>query len=167
MIFFIIGFIGCLIFLYRDFGYIGFGEVALSFLLGLAIGLLGMVVSSVILENRIPQTTETVSTQEIYSLKDNNGIKGGYYLFGGSIDDEYQYRYVISTPKGKQVETISSNDYEVYIKEGNYKPKIVKEVTKPKDDKLNWWLVFPLDKYQYTIYVPEGTIANEYNMDLE
>lgn len=128
MAYVILGTILSLIWLYHEWG-IDLSSIFISILLGILCGILGIIISTATVEyfNLIEKITYIESEREIYALKDISGIEGNFYLFGGNVGDEYQYRYVINTPKGKQVETVSSEQYDVYIKEGNYKPKVVCE----------------------------------------
>lgn len=173
MVFALLGGILFLIYMFNEFGFYDFLDgilyVFLSVLIGILFGVLGITISTTIVErfDLIEKTTYVESEKEIYALKDMSGIKGDFYLFGGNIGGEYQYRYVVNTPRGKQVETVSSEQYDVYIKEGNYKPKVVCEKTKYINEKFNGWLVFPYEDYTYTIYVPDNTILNNYDIDLE
>lgn len=148
---------------------IDLSSIFISILLGILCGILGIIISTATVEyfNLIEKITYIESEREIYALKDISGIEGNFYLFGGNVGDEYQYRYVINTPKGKQVETVSSEQYDVYIKEGNYKPKVVCEKIEYTNKIFNNWFIFPYKDYTYTIYVPNNTILNNYNIDLE
>lgn len=142
-----------------------------DFLYAFLFGLVGAIIGSMLwviigpfIGINLP-TTEIVTEQELYALSDNSELSGHHYLFSGYVDEEYGYRYVINTEKGKHIEFVSADN--VYIEEGNYEPKIVKYTYEWKED---WYILFAINLFaedDYTkIYIPEGTITNEYNIDL-
>lgn len=112
-------------------------------------------------------TVDKVQEYELCALNDNISIQGRKYLFSGRIDGELVYRYIINTEKGKHIEESEIDN--VYIKEGNYKPMIKEHTT---DFKKDWYYLFcfplftDIDNY-IEFYVPEGTVTNEYDIDLK
>ena len=107
---------------------------------------------------------EIVEEQEIFALTDNSSVEGRNYLFSGYINEELVCRYVVNTDRGKHIEEVDA--YKVYINEGDYKP-VVKHYTYVFEKEWHEWFAHTLftDDY-YEFYVPENTVTNEYNIDL-
>ena len=114
----------------------------------------------------LPTTDIVTEEQEIYALNDSSTIKGKNFLFSGYIDEKFVCRYIVNTDKGKSIEEIDTDDNKFYIEEGNYKPKVVKYSI---GFKSNWHYLFafPMFHDYYKFFVPEGTVTNTYNIDLQ
>ena len=153
----IIGFI----LLWSDFEF--FVEGCLGAVMGALVGFIIYTVIGGAIGSSLP-LNKVVEEQEIYALTDNSSIEGASYLFSGYINENLVCRYVISTDRGKHIEQIDA-DY-VYINEGDYKP-IVKHYTYVFEKEWYKWFAHTafVDDY-YEFYVPENTVTNEYNIDL-
>ena len=112
----------------------------------------------------LPTEMEIVDTQKIYALTDDSSIDGRHYLFSGYADEKMVCRYIVDTDKGKNIEEVCANHS--FINEGDYEPKV--EIYKTKF-KYNWDYIFASDwlfSLEYRFYVPENTVINSYNIDL-
>ena len=155
----IIFIIGVIIFICIDIGY----DLCKFSFTGFIIGVLIFGIGTYFISPHI-EKEETVNTRNIYALNDASSIKGQFFLMSGSINEEYTLRYIINTPKGRQVKEIKENN--IYIKEGNYKPHLEYHDIRFKNEK--WYLLFSNPNENYTIfYVPENSIISDYNIDLE
>jgi len=115
----------------------------------------------------LPRTEGITTEQEICAFSDSSSTESYNFLFSGYIQDELVYRYVIETERGKHIEEVK---YNVYIHEGNYKPTV--KFHKYGGFKEDWYKLFALDfsagDTEYVeFYVPENTITNEYQIDLQ
>lgn len=149
-------------------GFMDFGELLdglASALLGLLIGMSIFLLVGFPLGFAVP-TTEVVEEQEIVALTDSTSVEGQKFLFSGYIDEDLVCRYVINTDKGKHIEEVKSDN--VYIKEGDYNPTVIKHKFVPEAD-WYWWFCFPIGSGgDYTEFlVPENTVTSEYNIDLQ
>ena len=147
--------------------FMDWGEFLDGFLgawIGLLVGMLIWMVVGFPLGFAIP-TTEVIEEQEIVALTDSTSIEGQKFLFSGYINENLVCRYVINTDKGKHIEEVRSDN--VYIKEGDYKPTVIKHKFVPKSD-WYWLFCFPIGhETSYTEFlVPENTVTSEYNIDL-
>lgn len=140
------------------------GEGCAGGLLGAVVGLVLYIFLGGFIGMALP-TIEVVEEYEICALKDTTEIEGAHYLFSGYIDEKLVFRYVIDTEKGKHIEEIKGTT-NVYINEGNYVPTIKVYTKKLAKD---WYDLFAYCFYsnEYVFYVPENTITNEYNIDLQ
>ena len=144
-------------------------ELALLILLGIVIwaGIMAVVclafggIGYAIPEHE--QNIRMVHCQEIQALKDNNSIEGRFYLGNGHIGEEQYYYYIVNTEKGYKTEKVKSNNaYVVY----NDKPYVEKYEAVSFKHWYTYIYAIPATSY-YVLYVPEGTITNEFNIDLE
>ena len=108
-------------------------------------------------------TYNMVSDKKIIALKDNQNVSGNIYLMGGYVDEDLYYYYSTETELGYKVEKIEADN--VYIKYTNGEAHIERYEGKFINKML---YIFGLPYYdRYVIYCPEGTVANEFNVDLE
>lgn len=115
----------------------------------------------------LPRRECFTTEQEICAFSDSNSIESNSFLFSGYIQDELVYRYVTETERGKHIEEVVGD---IYIHEGNYKPTV--KFHKYGKFKEDWYWLFAMDRLagetEYVeFYVPENTITNEYQIDLE
>lgn len=153
----ILGFIA----MYSCWEYISDG--ILGAILGVAVGFLIYLLIGGVIGQCLP-LNEVVEEREICALTDNSSIEGSYFLFSGYIDENLVCRYVIDTDKGKHVEEVDMNN--VYINEGDYKPTVKHYYYELKKDWHNWFAHDGFTDECYEFYVPENTVTNEYNIDL-
>ena len=163
MLFIIIGIILGIVFGWKD-SYEAI-EAALGGFIGVIIGLFVWFIVSLFCYN-LPYN-EIVTTQEICALNDSSEVGGQKFLFSGYIEENLVYRYVVDTERGKHIEECDVDD--AYIKDIESNNPYV-EIHKYQF-KSGWYYLFAIDfkseeNYQ-VFYVPNGTITNEYNVDLQ
>ena len=104
---------------------------------------------------------ETVTP--IVALEDNVAFNGTFFLGTGAVKDDIRYYYMIDTERGYVMQNIKASN--AYIKY-DANPRIVIENGRGFKHWYNYIWAFPVSTH-YTIYVPEGTILNNYNIDLK
>lgn len=160
LIIIICGIIGLLIGLFKIKDYI----FVLTYI-GIIIGGLVAFTLTPVMTVIAPVETEVIE-KKIYALNDTSSNQGTHYLYSGYINNELKYRYVVDTSNGKQVKEIETTN--VFIKEENCEPKvkIYKRVLK---NKIYGWLFFVElpDEDKVEFYVPDNTVINDYNIDLQ
>lgn len=104
---------------------------------------------------------ETVTP--IVALEDNMTSSGTFFLGTGSAKDSIYYYYMIETKQGYKLQSVAAS--KAYIKYDT-KPRIVIENGCGFKHWYNNIWAFPTHT-NYTIYIPEGTILNNYNIDLK
>lgn len=136
-------------------------------------GIFGLVVGSVIwfivgIFGCFLPTTDTFERKEIYALNDSSKLEGQKYLFSGYIEENLVYRYVEETNRGKHVEEVDMDCG--YIKDIDSDSSPYVEIYSSKF-KHKWYFLFFMDwnvSQGYSVfYVPEGTVTNEYDVDLQ
>jgi hypothetical protein len=103
------------------------------------------------------------TTTPIVALEDNISSGGTFFLGTGSTKNSIRYYYMIKTERGYKLQDVSAS--EAYIKY-DAEPRIVIGNGCGFKHWYNYIWALPVHTH-YTIYVPEGTILNNYNIDLK
>ena len=110
--------------------------------------------------------SEKVEAVEVISLNDNSNTEGAFFLGSGSVNEESVYYYAYESDKGITVGEIDAD--EVYINYTDKQPRLEEYRTKFKSEFLNWSFAYlGEDSCYYKLYIPEGSIIEEYKIDLE
>ena len=104
------------------------------------------------------------SDTKIIALKDNRNISGSFYIMGGYVDKDLYYYYATETQFGYKTEKAKADN--TYIKYTDGATHIERYVGEFANDSLYLW-GFPMCDDRYIIYVPDGTVTNEFVVDLE
>lgn len=105
----------------------------------------------------VDETPYKVET--IVALNDNNLTNGKFYLRSGFINEDLYYQYIVQLNNGGfKTNKVKSANATLFYDTGNYR---VEWYTKTKS-----WLYFEQEKICNKIYVPEGSIASNYSIDL-
>lgn len=138
------------------------------------------------------KTIIETNAQEIVALQDTAQVNGKYFLGTGTYQEEMYYFYYVETENGYVFNKLSPERENVYIKyiQGEDSPRIEQSceysIRMVKVEPSFWWDILswirlkdysvgdiykkqpkPFSSPTYTIYVPEGSIVEEYNMDLQ
>lgn len=131
------------------------------------VGIAIMVVTVGVISDCMPESAMNIdltSIQPIIALKDGKGMTGRFFLYSGYVKENLYYYYACETEKGYKVEKVSAeNSYIVYTEET---PRIEKYEAQSFKEPSSWIYAIPLYKYN-VLYVPDGTITTEYNINLE
>lgn len=140
-------------------GYVGW--VALWLVLGGIIGTFLAVPFGLAVEDSITYKSEQIGYQEIVAMKDNISIEGSRWY----IHTDNKYYVMVESEEGLSQQTYDSED--VYIKCGDI-PGIR---TYRRIPQSNFWTFFFgkgwFTKTYYVVYVPEGSVTTDFNVDLE
>jgi hypothetical protein len=99
------------------------------------------------------------SVEKIISLNDNNLTNGRFYMRRGYIEDNLYYQYMVQLDNGGFVANkVNSANVTLFYTEDNYR---VEWYTKTKS-----WLYWKEEEVYNKIYIPEGSITDEYSVDL-
>lgn len=83
---------------------------------------------------------------------------------GGYVDEDLYYYYATETEFGYKTEKVKANN--AYIKYADGETHIERYVGEFANEKNNLW-GFPICDDRYIIYCPDGTVTNEFIVDLE
>ena len=106
----------------------------------------------------------TQTETPLIALKDNSTIDGSFFLGCGNVDSKTQYSYAVDTEFGIEIKALSANE-KIYFKYDEGTPALIK--SEPVYSTLAEWLSAPWYGPVYTFRIPEGSIINEYQVDLE
>lgn len=150
--------------------YYGFdlgGTLLLSALYSLVAGIIWFIVGIGCIASPIETYPAPESEKvEIYSLADGNLVEGRHCFLGsGYIDEELQYTFVVKDELGYTVEQVKAkNCYVKYTQEVPYALPLYKKY----GAFAKFWLGDDTASTDgYIFYLPEGTIIQEYNIDLK
>lgn len=134
----------------------------LAFLIWVLVGMCSLIVAE-----PVSQTIAEDQAIEIYSLADGNLAEGyaGSFLGRGYIDEELKYTFVKKDELGYTIEQVDADD--CYVKYTEDTPKAV-----PIIYHYGGWIKFwcgtsKNTSSSYVFYLPEGTIVEQYNIDLK
>lgn len=114
----------------------------------------------------VPLETECIESVDIVSLKDNFNTEGVFCIGSGSIEEDLVYYYAYESDKGITIGEIPAN--ETYINYSNDKPRLETYNTHFESEFLKHNFVYlGEDAEYYKLYIPEGSVIEEYKIDLE
>ncbi len=99
------------------------------------------------------------STEYIASLNDNNMVNGRFYLRRGYIEEDLYYQYMVKLNGGFVANKVKSNNATLYYSDDNFRVEWY--------EKERHWLWFQQKETYNKIYIPNGSISEEYSVDLE
>lgn len=116
----------------------------------------------------LPMDTVTkVDTYNIVGLKDNNNVNGDFLLGSGSINGEMKYTFYYEENGFYKMKQIDVNN--TSIKYSN-DIKIERYREEATESFINYFAIDDLENesnMSYIIYIPEGSIKNNYTLDAE
>ena len=115
----------------------------------------------------LPAKTEIVkTTYNLEALQDNNSVKGSFFLGSGQIEGKMKYVFYYERDGFYKLEQA---DYsKVKVKYSNEKPKAERFNRKNvKDAFINNFAIDCNCYQEYIIYVPKGTIKQNYSLDAQ
>lgn len=100
------------------------------------------------------------STEKIVALDDNNLVSGAFYLRSGHFKEGLYYQYMVKLNNGGYVANkVSSDDTTIFYDDENPRVEWYKK-------ERTWWLFKEEDTFN-KIYIPKGSITEDYSVDLE
>jgi hypothetical protein len=115
----------------------------------------------------LPAKTEIVkTTYNLEALQDNNSVKGSFFLGSGQIEGKMKYVFYYENEGYYKLEQADYN--EVKVKYSDEKPKAERFNRKNVKDAFINNFAIDCNYYQeYIIYVPKGTIKQNYTLDAQ
>ena len=111
-----------------------------------------------------PQTCEKTSTEHIITLNDSTGVNGrAGFLGSGYVEDELYYYYMADAKEGFQAKKIKAED--TYVRYSD-EPIVETYTATNFKNKLLWLIALPIKSF-HIVYIPEGSIIENYRIDLE
>lgn len=148
-------------------GYYTVGEIFglgfMSLLAAVLCALLLTATSVVIADSCADKTYSVVEDIDIYALQDNLTTEGRFFLGSGHVDGELKYFYVEESEFGYKVNSIDAD--KCYIKYTSDRCHLEKQ-TYTFDNSFVQFIAIPMSD-RYVFYIPEGSIINNYSVDLK
>jgi hypothetical protein len=107
---------------------------------------------------------DEIEDTDIYALQDNITTEGSFFLGSGHIDDELKYFYVKETDIGYTVCNVDAD--QSYIRYTDDRCHIEKQTCAFTNEFVNW-IAFPFNDTRYIFHIPDGSIMNNYVVDLK
>jgi len=135
--------------------------------IGGALGaMVGLMLAMALLEI-VEAEYKVMESYNIVSLQDNNGIHGSFFLGIGSINDKMRYTFYYEKEEGLY-KMRQLNPSQVSIKYTDKNPRVEELGRVPiKSFMKKFTLVNCKVCRKYIIYVPRGSIKNNYNLDAQ
>lgn len=111
-------------------------------------------------------TMHKVKDQKVIALQDGRSTSGEFFLGTGSVDSKIKYTYMTVEENEMEMKQIDYDDA-VLIYSPHPKVEVYKAHYKNKIVKFFFGDQPFLSNTKYKIYVPEGTVKESYNVDLE
>lgn len=103
---------------------------------------------------------EPTRTEYITALVDSNQTSGRMYLMSGYVREELYYQYMTKTADGgHKYRKIIASDATIYSARSNYR---VEQYRQRKT-----WLFIYDERTVYKVFIPDGSIISNYNIDLQ
>lgn len=141
------------------------GQSFLSTLICLTFGLIAFLTFGVMATNIAGSgEMQKIREEQIVSIKDNTGTSGSFFLGFGTIDGSMKYSAYVDMGNGQY--SLKSWDTETtIISETDIgKPRVE---TSRASGYVNWLYYTFRGEIKNVIYIPEGTIVREFNLDGE
>lgn len=148
---------------YCDF-WEGVGTTVLATSLGVIISFFIMTLVSATVDSCADKTWSTVEDSDIYALQDNLTTEGSFFLGSGHISDELRYFYVKETDFGYTVCNVDADNS--YIRYTTDRCHIERQTCTFSNDFVAA-IAFPMTNTRYVFHIPDGSILNNYAVDLK
>lgn len=102
---------------------------------------------------------EPYAIEKIVALNDNNMVSGKAYIRSNRIQEDLYYLYMVKLNNGGFVANkVKSSKTTLYYSDSNYRVEWYKKSKK--------WLYFEFTERYHKIYIPKGSIVDNYSVDL-
>lgn len=129
------------------------------------VAIFGIGVSNEIASESAATEIRLCNEYQLQALNDNVGVGGQFYLGTGTFSDEPKYYVMIKSDTGYKMETYKINE-----------ATLIYTQAEPRIEQYELYFTNPWVRFfcgdtsvndYYKIYVPEGSILNTYQVDLE
>ena len=156
-------------------GWIFAGVIALA-LTGIMIWFIGSTFSGMILYKFKGNTEEYYTSWNITAMQDNLNTHGRFYIRRGYIETDLCYYYTYPTKNGLKSGYIPAN--KTYLNYTTDKPHIERYSRRWNKSWIKWFTyldaqdcttysTYSTDDVYYKVYVPEGSVEQSFNIDLQ
>lgn len=135
---------------------------------GVIVGLLAFVLVGTVLGSVLPTKWVRVSSTPIVAMQDGAGVRGSFFLFGGTVKDTFSYRYLKLRADGGEQYGETDAKHSVVFQEDRT-DGVVETWKRVPQDPYGGWGFSGMRSAEYRYRVPKGTVAVEgnYKVDLQ
>lgn len=126
--------------------------------------------SSVFNKKEIIKEYDSIDTTHIVSLKDNLSVRGSFFLGSGIISNTMKYVFYIKNYDGSySSQMIDADDVRIMYAKNNPRIEVTKHITEYREKNVVENDILTRDSYVVSkiIYVPEGSIKNNFELDAQ
>lgn len=132
--------------------------------LGLCIGsLISLIFGSFLISSDFSLEKNIEYKKPVYSVVDNSGVDGSFFLGCGKVDSELKYYYVVKEDLGEKIKSVYADN--TYIKKTDGQP-VIKKYSYDFENKWHRWLGVCWKDDVYILEVPDDTVKYEYNVNM-
>lgn len=160
----ILSFIACFVF-FLSFAVEGdesnscFATLLISFIVLIAATVLFIVGNTKCENSELIIDEKPYAVESIVALNDNNMTYGRMYVRRGYFEEDLYYQYIVKLNNGGfKSNKVKANNTTLFYDTENYRVEWYKATKN--------WLYFKNEKTINKIYIPEGSITDEYYVDL-
>lgn len=107
------------------------------------------------------------NTDKIVTARDNQSVKGSFMLGCGTIEGVMKYTYYVDNGDSYNLKSIDASMAEIkYLKDSTSVPRVETISHIRTDAIINYFTLQREDDY-YIVYVPEGSIGNNFQFDAQ
>lgn len=157
--------LGIVIGLCAEWGDFDFIAVASVLGMGILGGIFGFTIALIGSGLGTPTEVREVETTDLVCLSDNYSVAGNFYLGYGNIDGEMRYTYLYEEEgKGYTLGCIRASQCYIYVQDPDI-PAQLRTITYGR--KTGNWFCLDIPRHEYTLYIPQDSIAYGFNIDLQ
>jgi hypothetical protein len=155
-------FISC----YTEYKY-GFYSNEFDYFISASMGLIIGCFIGLAIALALPAKTEIVkTTYNLEALQDNNSVKGSFFLGSGQIEGKMKYVFYYERDGFYKLEQADYEEVRIKYSEGRPKAERFNK-RNVKDAFINNFAIDFNCYNEYIIYVPKGTIKQNYSLDAQ
>lgn len=117
------------------------------------------IVGEVKLDKQPWNYSKPYATEKIVSLSDSNQLNGSFHVRRGYIGEKLYYQYMVDLGQGYKANKVCADNTTLYYDNKNCRVEWY--------EKERHWLYFSKTEKYHKIYIPEGSITDDYMIDLK
>lgn len=105
-----------------------------------------------------------IEEKQIIALSDSYGANGSFFLGSGRLENSMKYIYVTKNNEEMNMQTVDVDEVSLIYSNDKKAEKYQTQLS----EKMEFWFGSELAREEkYKIYIPEGSIKQEFNVDLK
>ncbi len=135
-----------------------------SFIGGIFAGLCGLLLTLPVSAS-LPSREVMVVSRELVSMQSSSDLQGKFFLFAGSFNGDWSYRYYRKEGDYFRPREISVSGHDILVQEvDDGKPRLEVFGREYTEDWYYWIAIGPKFEYRYIFIVPVGSVVQEFKL---